>query len=168
MPRTSPVRNSLNLAHYEATGSHLKGGQTELPAQNKPKTIEEETKKIASDIGSFIKKGWFTVSKATTETAAKVGQSQFGQSVKTNLGKAADVTKAGIMVGVEKSKVLGGKIAEVSVKAKDNIVVGYEKTAEATKKMINNTNKSSDEKKTKEYFDQQAGGDHHLDASPAK
>ena len=80
--------------------------------------IEANTKKIANDIGSFLKKGWGVVSKNTQETASKIKESKFGQTVSIGVDKAAEATKTGFKVGVEKSKVIGTKIAEQAVKAK--------------------------------------------------
>ena len=110
-----------------------------------------ETKAIeaVTNIGSFFKKGWGVVSKTTSETATKIGNSQFGNTVKNGMGKAVDVTIAGAKVGLEKTKEYGGKIA-------DGAVALGSKTADLTKKGYENTkqmiSKGMEDRKKNDYF----------------
>lgn len=77
--------------------------------------MEQKAKASLNNIGGMFKKGWGFVAKGTVETAGKISQSGFGQSVKTNFSKAAEVTKTGVIAGFEKTKEFGGKVADKSV-----------------------------------------------------
>lgn len=110
------VVKERNIAdNYGGVGSQ---GQGPLPAENgrgKSPTLEQKAKASLNNIGGMFKKGWGFVAKGTVETAGKISQSGFGQSVKTNFSKAAEVTKTGVIAGFEKTKEFGGKVADKSV-----------------------------------------------------
>lgn len=124
------VVKETNMAEsYGGVGSQGQGPLEGPRARGKSPTLEQKAKDTFSNIGGMFKKGWGFVAKNTSETAGKISQSSFGQSVKTNFSKAAEVTKTGVVAGFEKTKEFGGKVADKTVAighiVKDNVKTGY-------------------------------------------
>lgn len=89
----------------------MQGIGSSSATENKQSGIETKTKEIASSIGGMFKSGWGFMQKTTNSMAEKFNSS----GVKESLGKAATATKTGFLTAVDKSKELGGKIADSTV-----------------------------------------------------
>lgn len=109
-----------NAAHYEAVGS-----QGEHKDHVAPQGFEAKSKEIAGSIGGFFKKGFGMVKNSTSAAVDKISTA----GIKESLGKAGNAVKGGFITAVDKSKELGGKIAdstkELGGKMKDGAISGF-------------------------------------------
>ena len=119
MPPTRRV-SSNDPAHYEALGSegehrdHVTG-----------KKEDGKSKDITSSIGGFFKSSYTFMKTSTTNMANKVSAVNF----KEGFGKAGTAVKGGFLTAVDKSKEIGGKIADSTVefggKVKEGAIAGF-------------------------------------------